>query len=143
MKQCKACQKLIFAESDGLCCTCWGERESKPKLGRPVTKTPEERKAKHDKWFSDNKESRREYHRNYGRIRRAKKARFVVEYMGSFRLMPGDDAGSWGEFAYAKIFQSIPRAEYSVNKLGKGVVMVYKETAAETIAEYNNKKEGE
>jgi len=143
MHTCKSCFKLIFAESDGLCCTCWGERESKPKLGRPVTKTPEERKAKNNQWFEDNRESRREYHRIYGQKRRAKKARFVIEHMGMFRLMPGDDAGSWGEFAYAKIFQSVARAEYSVNKLGKGVIMQHKETAAETIAEYNNKKEGE
>jgi len=44
----------------------------KAKMGRPVTKTPEQREAKRRQWFIDNAGSRRTYQREYQRNRRAR-----------------------------------------------------------------------
>ena len=49
------------------CNKCKDAPAPKKKMGRPVTKTPEERKAKHEQWFIDNREHRLQYLKDYYR----------------------------------------------------------------------------
>jgi hypothetical protein len=41
-------------------------------MGRPVTKTKEQREAKYNQWFVDNADCRRKYCREFQQRRRAK-----------------------------------------------------------------------
>ena len=78
--KCNICeQTILYLLADGICPKCGLSEQVKkvkpPKLGRPVTKTAEEREAKHKQWFKDNKESRREYQRKYQQKRRERLAK--------------------------------------------------------------------
>jgi len=71
---CQSCKKDILHHTKNVCPKCGGDVAVKPKakMGRPVTKTPEQREAKRRQWFIDNADSRRKYQREYQRNRRAR-----------------------------------------------------------------------
>jgi hypothetical protein len=71
---CAKCNNSIvlqFPDGTGTCChdrnNPYVPPKRKKKMGQPVTKTPEERKAKEKQWFIDNAEHRKEYSREYAR----------------------------------------------------------------------------
>jgi len=79
---------LIY--DDGTCNKChdhakpFKKPKPKKKMGRPVTKTPEQKASKHKQWFIDNADRRRDYQREYQRKRMArnKLGTFVCQVCG-------------------------------------------------------------
>ena len=114
---------------DGVCMSCYndGLRQCdfhvKPKMGRPVTKTPEERAAKEKEWHKKN--PRRKYFREYNQKRaKKKKVMCYIMYEGLYRR---DRHGWTDKKILAKVYQSEPRARVAVERIGKGEVVPVKQ----------------
>ena len=118
---CHSCKNQILYHVEGICPKCGGsvENPQKKKMGRPITKTPEERDAKYKQWFKDNAEHRRKYHREYARDKRnSRQGRFVVEHEGLYHRQ-----SEWVNIGLAKVYTSDARARYAIRMIGKGTVV--------------------
>ena len=104
---CQSCNNQILFHVQNVCPKCGGmvELPKKKKLGRPVTKTPEERKSKDKEWLKNNAEHRRAYIREYSRDKRnSKQGRFVVEHEGLYRRSDNDKEKRWSHKSIAKVY---------------------------------------
>lgn len=106
----------------------------KSKMGRPVTKTKEERETKRRQWFKDN--PRKDEYREYARKRQGVKVgEYVVEHQGLFKRKTSNSGvgNQWGSFDLAHTYRSEGYAKYAVRSMGRGTVYERKETESETL----------
>ena len=89
-------------------------------MGRPVTKTPEEREEKRKQWFKDN--PRTEYMREYKKKSyQSVKGKFVIEHKELYKRMCSKH--TWVPLSLAKVYKSKRLAEKSVKQIGYGKVV--------------------
>ena len=140
---CDSCDKTIFFHTQNVCPKCGGEAVVKPKKkrGRPVTKTPEEKKAKRAKWHKKN--PRTEYFRNRKRVQNGVVVgQYVIELDGKWKRRTSDvgHGNQWDTFSVSHTYNSLGFAKRAVKIMGKGVVMERMETEEETRENWRKNK---
>ena len=113
---------------DGVCFKCYekglraSDFKTRKKIGRPVTKTPAQRRKKREQWFKDHAEERRKYHREYARKKRTGTTIFRPCFVIDGKMYRGERCWT-PDIRSAKVFQSEGRARASVIKTGRGEVV--------------------
>lgn len=117
---CLECKKQTHAIVGGRCLQCHKENPSLKKMGRPVTKTPEEREETEREWKKKN--PRTEY---FSKRYRGLKV-YIVEHKGLFRRCRNEEEGvkrGWTTRKELADRKTIANARKCVSVIGCGKVV--------------------
>ena len=111
------------------------ENKPKKKIGRPTTKTKDERILNSKQWHIDN--PRADYFLNYSRERRGVMiGDYVISNGKQWKQERRDKGRMWGRFATSHTYTSKRHAENAAKKSVDCVAMVKLSSAAKTIANH-------
>ena len=141
-KLCMDCEKLPQEERARVLTNIrLNKTRKKPKavMGRPVTKTTEEKKETARLWAIKNRATRNASAKTKARLKNGVvKGRFVVEFEGKFKRRSSDAPSNkrFDKFEVAHTYTSLGKATNATKAGGKGVVMARMGTEALTLSNY-------